>query len=71
MKHYSQAAWKGRLPQELRIRVLKPLAAANEFLRTQHIAEFNAQLPAQLSRPERFHRLSPQEPDLVFALQHE
>ena len=34
--------WQGRLPQELRIRGLKTLAGANEFLRGSYIEEFNA-----------------------------
>jgi transposase len=33
--------WQGRLPQELRLRGITELAAANEFLRHEYIAEFN------------------------------
>ncbi len=33
--------WQGRLPQELRLRQLRTLGAANRFLREDYIAEFN------------------------------
>src|ERR1700686_927312 len=33
--------WQGRLPQELRLRQLRTLEAANRFLREDYIAEFN------------------------------
>src|SRR6201993_902038 len=33
--------WQGRLPQELRLRQLGTLEAANRFLREEYIAEFN------------------------------
>src|SRR6266852_2476528 len=33
--------WQGRLPQELRLRQLGTLEAANRFLREDYIAEFN------------------------------
>lgn len=33
--------WQGRLPQELRIRSIETLEAANEFLQGEYIAEFN------------------------------
>lgn len=64
--------WQGRLPQELRIRGITTIPAANEFLRTIYIAEFNQKfaVPAKQSGtafiPCRRHNL-----DLVFALQHE
>jgi len=35
------STWQGRLPQELRLRQLRTLAAANRFLREEYIAEFN------------------------------
>ncbi|MGH9907362.1 MAG: hypothetical protein ACRD8U_17470 [Pyrinomonadaceae bacterium] len=34
--------WQGRLPQELRLRGLTTVAAANQFLQQQYLAEFNA-----------------------------
>ncbi len=33
--------WQGRLPQELRVRGIKDLAQANNFLRNEYVAEFN------------------------------
>ena len=33
--------WQGRLPQELRLRGITTLEAANQFLREEYIAEFN------------------------------
>ncbi|HVN18402.1 MAG TPA: hypothetical protein VMU05_06500, partial [Dongiaceae bacterium] len=35
------STWQGRLPQELRLRQLGTLEAANRFLRQDYIAEFN------------------------------
>src|SRR6202161_2400154 len=35
------STWQGRLPQELRLRQLRTLEAANRFLREEYIAEFN------------------------------
>jgi transposase len=63
--------WQGRLPQELRLRGLTTIAAANEFLRASYIAEFNQKfsVPAKQSGTAF---ISCQRPlDLVFALQHE
>jgi transposase len=35
------STWQGRLPQELRLRGIRTLEAANKFLSEQYIAEFN------------------------------
>jgi transposase-like protein len=35
------STWQGRLPQELRLRRIRTLEAANEFLNDHYIAEFN------------------------------
>ena len=35
------STWQGRLPQELRLRGIRTLEGANEFLREHYIAEFN------------------------------
>ena len=35
------STWQGRLPQELRLRGIRTLEAANEFLHKTYIAEFN------------------------------
>ena len=37
-------AWQGRLLQDLRVRGIKGLAQANNFLRNEHVAEFNCRL---------------------------
>lgn len=39
--------WQGRLPQELRIRELETLEAANEFLQSEYIKEFNGRFTVQ------------------------
>src|SRR5690348_4947934 len=62
--------WQGRLPQELRLRGIHSLEAANRFLREHYIAEFNArfQVPAA-QRGSAFVRRSSRDLDLIFALQ--
>jgi len=35
------STWQGRLPQELRLRGIKTLQAANDFLNRHYISEFN------------------------------
>jgi len=62
--------WQGRLPQELRLRGIHTLEAANRFLREHYIAEFNArfQVPAS-QRGSAFVRRSSRDLDLIFALQ--
>jgi transposase len=64
--------WQGRLPQELRLRGIRTLEAANRFLREHYIAEFNArfQVPAA-QRGSAFVRRSSKDLDLIFALQFE
>ena len=64
--------WQGRLPQELRLRGIRSLEAANRFLREQYMAEFNArfQIPAA-QRGTAFVRRSSRDLDLIFALQFE
>ena len=44
----NSGTWQGRLPQELRLRGIGSLEAANRFLREHYIAEFNTrfQMPA-------------------------
>jgi Homeodomain-like domain len=62
--------WQGRLPQELRLRGICSLEAANRFLREEYITEFNAnfQVPAA-QRGSAFVRRSSRDLDLIFALQ--
>ena len=64
--------WQGRLPQELRLRGIGTLEAANGFLRQHYIDEFNArfQVPAA-QRGSAFVRRSSKDLDLIFALQFE
>jgi hypothetical protein len=64
--------WQGRLPQELKLRGIGSLEAANRFLREHYIAEFNRrfQVPAPQSG-SAFVRRSSKDLDLIFALQFE
>jgi len=64
--------WQGRLPQELRLRGIRSLEAANRFLREEYITEFNArfQVPAAQRGTAFVHRSS-RDLDLIFALQFE
>src|SRR6266481_6081188 len=66
----SFATWQGRLPQELRLRSLGTLEAANRFLREHYIAEFNRRFqapPAQ--RGTAFIPCRRKDLDLIFSLQ--
>ena len=64
--------WQGRLPQELRLRGLQTMAAANEFLRASYIAEFNQKFSVPAKQSGTAFIPCPRQPlDLVFALQHE
>jgi hypothetical protein len=64
--------WQGRLPQELRLRDMTTLAAANEFLRQTYINEFNKKFakPAAQSG-SAFVPLRRQDMDRVFSIHHE
>jgi len=64
--------WQGRLPQELRLRGIGSLEAANRFLREHYMGEFNArfQVPAG-QRCSAFVRRSSKDLDLIFALKFE
>jgi hypothetical protein len=62
--------WQGRLPQELRLRGIHSLEAANRFLREHYIAEFNARFQVSAAqRGSAFVRRSSRDLDLIFALQ--
>lgn len=64
--------WQGRLPQELRLNGVHELAAANEFLRQQYIAEFNRRFAVAATQPgHAFLPVRGKNLDLVFSLQHE
>ena len=64
--------WQGRLPQELRLRGVTTLEAANRFLREHYIAEFNQrfQVPAS-QRGTAFTRCPRRDLERVFSLQYE
>src|SRR5262244_126229 len=66
------STWQGRLPQELRLRGIRTLEAANGFLREHYLSEFNArfQVPAA-QQGSAFVRRSSRDLDLIFALQYQ
>ena len=47
----SFGTWQGRLPQELRLRGIRTVAAANAFLREHYIAEFNRRFQVASAQP--------------------
>jgi len=66
------STWQGRLPQELRLRQLGTLEAANRFLREEYIAEFNRRFqvaPAQ--RGNAFVLCRNRDLERIFSLQFE
>jgi len=64
--------WQGRLPQELRLRGLTMVDAANQFLREHYLSEFNQRFMVKAAeRGTAFVPLRRKDLDLVFALQHE
>ena len=64
--------WQGRLPQELRLRGIRSLEAANEFLRREYKAEFNRRfaVPAE-GKGDAFLRCARRDLDWVFSIQQE
>jgi transposase len=64
--------WQGRLPQELRLRQITTVAAANQFLRDSYIQEFNARFMVKAAeRGTAFVPLRRKDLHLVFSLHHE
>ncbi len=64
--------WQGRLPQELRLRGITTIAAANHFLREQYLSEFNQRFMVKAAeRGTAFVPLRRKDLELVFSLQHE
>jgi len=64
--------WQGRLPQELRLRGLTTIEAANQFLREHYLSEFNQRFMVKATeRGTAFVPLKRKDLDLVFSLQHE
>src|SRR6185436_4214555 len=64
--------WQGRLPQELRLKQITTLEAANDFLRQSYIAEFNRKFARPAAQKgTAFVPLRRQDLDRVFSIQHE
>src|SRR6266705_1986639 len=64
--------WQGRLPQELRLRGMRSLEAANRFLREHYLGEFNRRFQVQAAeRGSAFVPRRRRDLDLIFALQFE
>ena len=66
------STWQGRLPQELRLRQIRTLQAANRFLREDYIAEFNRrfQVPCR-QRGNAFVPCRSRHLEQIFSLQFE
>src|SRR5471032_321397 len=68
----SFGTWQGRLPQKLRLRNLRTLQAANEFLRDSYIEEFNKRFTvAAAQRGHAFLPVRGKNLELIFSLHHE
>ena len=66
------STWQGRLPQELRLRQLGTLEAANRFLREEYIAEFNRRFQvAPRQRGNAFVPCRSRDLERIFSLQFE
>ena len=64
--------WQGRLPQELRLRELGTMEAANRFLREEYLAEFNRRFQVTPAQPgSAFTPCRRQDLEQVFSLQFE
>jgi transposase len=64
--------WQGRLPQELRLRGIRDVERANEFLRKEYIAEFNNRFAvAAAQKGTAFVRTRRTDLDWIFSTQHE
>jgi transposase len=66
------STWQGRLPQELRLRQLGTLEAANRFLREDYMAEFNRRFQiAPRQRGNAFVACRSRDLERIFSLQFE
>ena len=64
--------WQGRLPQELRLRGIRDLERANEFLRCEYVAEFNRKFTVRAAQKgSAFVRLRRKDLDWIFSVQNE
>jgi hypothetical protein len=67
----SFSTWQGRLPQELRLRGITTLEAANDFLR-HYIQEFNSRFTVAAAQPgSAFVAPGSQDLDRIFSIQYE
>jgi transposase len=68
----SYGTWQGRLPQELRLGGITDVNKANEFLRTEYIAEFNRKFTEKAAQKgTAFVRLHRRDLDWIFSVQQE
>jgi transposase len=68
----SFGTWQGRLPQELRLRQIRTLEAANQYLREHYVAEFNRRF--QVTPGQRGNAFVPcrsRDLERIFSLQFE
>ena len=64
--------WQGRLPQELRVRGITTVKAANEFLREEYIAELNRRFRVPAAQPgTAFVPVRGQDLERIFSVQQE
>jgi hypothetical protein len=64
--------WQGRLPQELRLRAITTVEAANDFLREEYIAEFNRRFRVKAAQAgSAFTGCRRRDLDQIFSLQFE
>jgi transposase len=68
----SFGTWQGRLPQELRLRGITTVEAANEFLQASYIKEFNKKFTVKAEQSgSAFTKVKGQDMELIFAIQQE
>src|ERR1700681_4607632 len=68
----SFGTWQGRLPQELRLRGIRTVAAANAFLREHYIGEFNRRFQVEAAQPgSAFVPYRGKDLERIFSLQFE
>jgi hypothetical protein len=68
----SFGTWQGRLPQELRLRGIRTVEAANAFLREHYIGEFNRRFQVEAAQPgSAFVPYRGKDLERIFSLQFE
>ena len=68
----SFGTWQGRLPQELALKAITTVEAANQFLRESYIEEFNQKFTVAAAQTgNAFLPVNGHDLELVFSLQHE